>query len=161
MLTNNRNQPEETLREFLHRWCKEVGKAAGLSLKRQAELLDLAESTLGNSINPYMDRMDYKLSWLVRHMLILGSFAPLDYLEACVGRVAFPIPDCPAELADLNSELALTIKEFGDVVMETGKALEDGRLQRHEVVKVEREIDEVVRQLMAFRQVLKDSMERL
>ena len=151
------NQPEETLREFLYRWCK----AEPLSLKRQAELLGIPESTLGNSINPHMEAMEYKLSWLIPHMLINNSLEPLNYLAACVGCVAFKIPDFPASMADLHTELALSIKEFGDVVQETGEALKDGRLQRHEFIKVEREIDEVVRQLMCFRQKLKEKMERI
>lgn len=156
MMDFNQNQPEETLREFLQRWCK----GAPMPMRRQAEHLGLPESTLGNSVNPHVEAMEYKLSWLIPHMLLVGNLEPLDYLEACVGRVAFKVPEAPVALADLNSELALTIKEFGDVLMETGKALEDGRLQRHEVVKVEREVNEMVKQALGLVQLLKARMER-
>lgn len=149
-------QPEETLREMLQRWTK----SAPMPVRHQAEHLNLPESTLGNSVNPHLDRMDYKLSWLIPHMLLVGNLEPLEYLASCVGCVLIKVPEAPAELADLNSELALVIKEFGDVVMETGKALEDGRIQRHEVVRIEREIDESVRQSLALKQALKDRMER-
>lgn len=142
-------------------WCKDGGKAAGINLKRQAELLGLPESTFGNAINPHLKAMEYKLSWLIPHMLILNSLEPMNYLASCVGMVMFKLPDAPGGISELHKELALSIKEFGDVVMETGEALKDNRLQRHEVIKIEKEIDEVVRQLMGFRQKLKDNMERL
>jgi len=131
-----------------------------MSLKRKAELLGIPESTLGNAINPHMEAMEYKASWLVPHMLILSSFEPLHYLASCVGMVMFKLPECPGGLSELHKELALSIKEFGDVVVETGEALKDNRLQRHEVIKIETEIDEVVRQLMGFREKLKDNMEK-
>lgn len=149
-------QPEETLREMLQR----VTKAAPMPLRHQAEHLGLPESTLGNSVNPHIEKMDYKLSWLIPHMLLMGSLEPLEYLATCVGHVLVEVPEAPSELADLNSELALTIKEFGDVVMEAGKALEDGRLQRNEVVRIEREVNEMVAQALGFVQLLKERMER-
>ncbi|APG24073.1 phage regulatory CII family protein [Syntrophotalea acetylenica] len=150
------NPPEETLREMLYRWAK----ARPLTLKRQAEHLGLAESTLGNSINPHIEAMEYKLAWLIPHMLLNDSLAPLDYLEACVGRVAFDLPQAPECVANLQAELARTIKEFGDVIAASGTALEDGRVQRNEVKRIEQEINEMVRQAFAFLQAVKDRMER-
>jgi len=149
-------QPEETLKEALQAWAK----AAPMTLKLQADLLGIPESTLANALNPNIDNMHYHLRWLIPHTLLLGDLGALDYLEACVGRVAFPLPEVPECVADLQAELARTIKEFGDVVTTAGQALEDGRILRNEVKRIEREIHELVRQALGFLQSVKDRMER-
>jgi len=149
-------QPEETLKEALQRWAK----SSSMTLKLQADLLGIPESTLANALNPNIDNMHYHLRWLIPQTLLLGDFGALDYLEACVGRVAFPMPEVPECVADLQFELAKTVKEFGDVVSSCGEALEDGRILRNEVKRIEREVHELVRQSLGFLRSVKDRMER-
>lgn len=157
MMTKMMNgQPEESLKEALHRWASK----SELTFKRQAELLNIRESTFANSLNPHIEDCHYHLRYLVSHTLLLGDCGMLDYLEACVGRVAFPIPRAPERVADLQHELARTIREFGEVVTASGEALEDGRIQRNEVRRIEREVHELVRQAMGFLQAVKGRMER-
>lgn len=157
MMTKVTNgQPEESLKEALHRWASR----SDLKFKRQAELLNIRESTFANSLNPHIEDCHYHLRYLVPHTLLLSDCGMLDYLEACVGRVAFAIPKGPACVADLQAELARTIKEFGDVVQASGEALEDGCLSRDEVVRIEREVHDLVRQAMGFLRSVKERVER-
>ncbi len=148
--------PEETVKEALQRWAK----GHRMPLRRQAELLGIPESTLANAVNPHIDSCHYQLRHLVPQTMLLQDLAMMDYLESCLGRVAFAIPRAPECLADLQGELARTIKEFGDVVQAAGEALEDGLISRNEVKRIEREVYELVRQAMGFLQSVKDRMER-
>lgn len=148
--------PEETLREALSSFAKQ----APMTLKRQAELLGIAESTFANSINPHISDVHYHLRHLIPHTLLLQDFTLLDYLESCVGRVAFQVPDAPEHISDLPAELAALLKRFGELVLATGTALEDGRVQRNDVKRIEREVNDLVRQLMAYLKAVKARMER-
>jgi len=148
--------PEETVKEALQRWAK----GHRMSLRRQAELLGIAESTLANSVNPHIDNCHYQLRHLVSQTMLLQDFGMMDYLESCLGRVAFGLPGAPECVVDLQGELARTIREFGDVVQVSGEALEDGLISRNEVKRIEREVHELVRQVMGFLQSVKDRTER-
>lgn len=128
--------PAETVKEALQRWAK----GHRMPLRRQAELLGVPESTLANAVNPHIDSCHYQLRHLVPHTLLLQDFGMVDYLESCLGRVGFAMLGSPACVADLQAELARTIREFSDVVVASGEALEDGSLSRDEVVRAERDI---------------------
>ncbi len=62
-------QPEELLKEALHRWASKSEQ----TFKRQAELLNLRESTFANSLNPPIENCHYHLRYLVLHTLLHGG----------------------------------------------------------------------------------------
>lgn len=79
------------------------------------------------------------------------SFALLDALEAQVGRVAFELPRLAAHDDEMLQELARTVTKFGEFVSENGAALEDGRLEAHEVRTVIKTIDAMIAGLCEYK----------
>ena len=82
-----------------------------------------------------------------------------DHIDSALGRVAFALPEIPAHLEGVEELVASNVKEFGDVLQEVGKALMDGRIDRNEIRRLEREIQEQVRQAMALLESLKGMAE--
>lgn len=147
-------EPEEPLKEVLQRWAK----GSRLTLVRQADHLNVPKSTLANYVNPDVPDCHYPLRLLIPQTVLLNDFAVLDYLEACVGRVAFRLPEISNEFKGFRRELAATVKEFGEVLEATGTALLDNHVSSEELVLIEREVNELVRQALCFLESLKKAV---
>ncbi len=145
---------EETLKEVLHRWAK----GSRFTLARQADQLNIPKSTLSNACNPDVTDCHYQLRWLVPHTVMLGDYTLLDWLESCVGRVAFRIPEVPTKYSDFRRELSRSVREFGELLDAVGTALEDSHVSSEELVRIEQEGNDVVRQTMTFLESLRQSV---
>lgn len=91
-----------------------------------------------------------KAFWIPTITRETGSFVILDALEAQVGRVAFVLPSGEAS-DELHRRVAATVKEFGEMLQTSGRALEDGHLSLQERDALVMEIDESVRVLCEYR----------
>lgn len=150
---------ESGLPEFIEKALKRWAGDHPLTIRMQAEALDLPESTLANSINPEISNCNYQLRRLINHMWLLGDLTFLDDLEFAVGRVAFPIPQPDAPPADLNREFACYIREFSDVVDAHGKAIAGRIIRPGEVDDLRREVKELVRQALTYLAAVEKTVE--
>ena len=76
--------------------------------------------------------------------------APLHYLAAEFNQIVYPAPMPGKNLSDLQQELSKLVKEFGDVLTESGKRLADGDVSNNDARAIKKEALEVQRALSSF-----------
>lgn len=138
-----------------------IEKAVGKDAEEFAKALRLSRWTVikwkephedftdSGSINP-LDRIETVISTALR----LGrsradSIAPIHYLAQQNNCILIDV-GLPFSKHILSKELLKTVKEFGDVADEAGKALEDGTLSRQELKRLKKEGWELINQMMSF-----------
>jgi len=118
--------------------------AKGYPLKALAPEINKGESTLRNELTI---QPGYKLG-LNTTILILkktNDLRALDLIEHMFDRVAFNIPDAkPNDMKSLIEMLAKISKEFGENMIETGKAMEDGTITRTEARSCLTELQDLI-----------------
>lgn len=121
-----------------------------MSSRAVAEELGISYSMLMNACNPDLPEFHLRAGALSMFAKLTGGRLALDWLEASVGRIAIDMPEAPANLDDVQAELYATVKEFGDMVQVSGRALMDGRIDGREAKRIERETLEMIRQAHVF-----------
>lgn len=113
--------------------------------------------TDSGALNP-LDRVEH----IIETSLALGNlhsdaYAPLQYLTERFGLIILNLPKSDHSPETIQKELLETISDFGELAEESGRALQDGRLNAREALKIEKEAWELIRQTAAFMQIVKES----
>lgn len=113
--------------------------------------------TDSGALNP-LDRVEH----IVETSLSLGNskddaFAPIQYLTERFGLILIEMPQAGGAPEAIQKELLATIKEFGELAAAAGKALHDGMINKREVANIEKEAWELIRQVAAFMQVIREA----
>ena len=150
-----------SLKEALH---NTIHRHSRLSVAAIAEEVDMTEGYLYKAALPDQD-MDsatatgvrFPLKKLIPLIRATQDFQVLDFIEAALGRVAVPLPDDGVSAEEVQTALCSTIKEFGDVVQITGRALADNRITIAEAGRIKEETWELIRQATLFLHVVEAS----
>lgn len=129
----------------------QMPERARITLTELAERLGKPVSTLGREINPEDDLAKLGVVTFVNLTDETQDFAPLDYIESALGRVAFKLPTA-AGLGELHQSIADAAKECADVIQQLCSDLADGRLDAPE--KAIKEIAEAAQALSRLRAVV-------
>lgn len=140
-----------TLKDVLY----EVIHQSRLDKKVLAERLGISYQMLMNAANPDLPEFKFQARLIIPVTMMTGDFRVLDYLEASCGRVAYQLPEIPKGMDEIHSLVSASVKEFGDVLTEAGKALADGRIDLWEAKRLEKEIIDQVRVVMALLEAVK------
>lgn len=119
-----------------------------LGTKEAAHIAGLNVSDMSNRLNINLPEYRATLEGFVRHLLSGMDTAALDEIERAIGRVAIRVPDVEGH-ADIQRELAASIREFGDVGRAIAGAMDEnseaGReISARELVEIHKEVDEAV-----------------
>ena len=136
-----------TLKEALH----DQIHGSGVPIKLQAQEIGISYSYLANAANPELEEFQFQLRHLSPLCRVTGRTDALDYIEAALGRVAFPlptVPNCPPK--SIHTELGICFKEFGEFAETAADALADSRISPSEAKRIEKELLDLVRQAMGF-----------
>jgi len=109
-----------------------------------AEELEMSYSMLMNAANPDLPAFNFQARKLGRFAQVTGGRYALSFLVSQVNCVLLPLPDVPVSFERIGELVSSSVKEFGDVLTEVGKALADHRVTRLEAKRLSREIDEQV-----------------
>ena len=134
--------------EALAAMLYEMPDQAGTSVAYLAKRLGKPASTLGRELNPDDAGAKLGLETFVFLSAETGDFAPLDYIETALGRVAFALPPV-AGSSSLHRTLGEAGKEFGELVNQLMTDLADGSLD--DVDQALKEIADVARVLATLR----------
>ncbi len=145
-----------TLKDVLY----EVVHQSGIDARVIAERLGMSYQMLLNAANPNLEDFKFQARHIIGLTLLTKDFRLLDYLEASCGRVAYSLPEIPKEMGEISALVTSAVKEFGDVLTEAGKALADGRIDLWEAKRLEKEIMDQVRVVMALLEAVKRQAER-
>ena len=132
----------------LFKLIHEMPFRSGVSLDELAEAAGKGYKTLSREMHPADSGAKLGADTLVYLTDRSRDFAALDYMETCLGRVAFEMPRAGG-LGRLHQRLADTAKECGDVVSQLCRDLADGRLDEPE--KALQEISEAAQSLARLR----------
>jgi len=116
-----------------------------------AEELEMSYSMLMNAANPDLPAFNFQARKLGRFAQVTGGRYALSFLVSQVNCVLLPLPDVPVSFERIDELVSSSVKEFGDVLTEVGKALADHRVTRLEAKRLSREIDEQVATVMALK----------
>lgn len=143
--------PGLTLKDVLHLVVHE----SKIPARQLAEELGLSYSMLMNCANPELPEFNIRAQKIIPLTKLTGDYRLIDFIEGAVGRVAFSLPEIPAKDVKLDKLIAESVKEFGDVLQEVGSALSDGRIDRIELKRCEKEILDQVRKVMSLLEALR------
>jgi hypothetical protein len=128
--------------------AKRLGLSTILLNKWQEPHVDYTDS---GAYNP-LDRIEA----IIEKSLELGippddAFAPIYFLSQQFNLITIHIPEEIKEgQKEIYMELSKCIKEFSDMTGEVSKALEDGRIDKLEYKRIEKETWELVQQAISF-----------
>lgn len=110
------------------------------SVTELAELAGVADSTLYNAANPADERHRFDVRWLLPLMRACGSTAPLDHLEARLGRRAVVVDVVPDKglLEELLDDIP-ALADYHTLLQDAAAQLDDVNAARD---ALHREIDE-------------------
>ena len=86
--------------------------------------------------------------------------APIQYLAERFSLILIPSPHGMPGPKELMQGLMKTIQEFADLTKATGEALEDGTIRRPEARRVEKEGNDLIRQVAALIVKVKEAASR-
>lgn len=132
--------------DIIKLWLQQTLLNSRKSVASIAEAMGFkSESSLYKSTNP---SENHRLHLENLPVLIheTGDFAILDEIEALLGRVSFVIPTAQA-VPEIHAETGKAIKEFGELIQEVAQAVLDGRIDRIEKERLEKEGHEAIRQI--------------
>ncbi len=124
-----------------------------------AEDLEMSYSMLMNAANPDLPEFNFQARKLARFAQVTGGRHAINFLVRSIGCVMLELPEIPATFERIEELVAASVKEFGDVLSEVGRALVDHRITRQEAKRLEREIDEQVAKVMALKEAVKAAAE--
>lgn len=146
----------ESLQEAIGRDTVEHAKRLRLSLSAVSKWKEPAEDyTDSGALNP-LDRIET----VIETALSLGrpvsqAHAPVHYLGERFGLIVIPLPKQPGPLPVLTDGLLKMIQEFGDVTKEVSGAILDGQVSKIEFKRIEKEGNDLIRQVADFIQAAK------
>lgn len=148
-----------SLKEALHATIHKNRK----SVAAIAEEIGMSENYLYRAALPDQE-MDgqgtgcrFPLKGLVPLVRATSDFQVLDYIERILGRVAIVLPTGDGDFAEISRRSMRAIGEFGELMQEIDKSLDDGKITASELEMIEKEGYEAVQAIMAMLSVIKSS----
>lgn len=83
-------------------------------------------------------------------MAVTGSDAPMQFLARELGGVFIRLPEVCGDVAPVQRQCMVAIKEFGELMAACAEALADGVLEPHEQAKIRKVGHEAVTAIMAL-----------
>lgn len=127
--------------------------------KALAKAIGKEEKTLGRELNPHDHGAKLGVVDFAYATAESGDFMPLDYMESALGRVAFDLPTLRGEPKEITCQVAITVREFGELLHEVSKSLADNTLKPLEAHRCLMELADVVRALAGLRAILKQHLQ--
>jgi|GEM_PF-1206571 len=130
-----------------------------MGVRLAAEAIGLTPTDMANRLNPNLPTSRPTLEGFLTHLLLGMDRAPLDEIEAAIGRVAIDLP--PAESyddADLVQLLARACREHGEWMVSVSEALADGRIEPNEYDRIGREANDAFAAIAGVLQALRAKM---
>lgn len=144
--------PEKT--EIVKSWLQQTLLRSHKSVAELADTMGFkSDSSLYKAANP-MEGHKLHLENLPILIHETGDFSILDEIETMFGRVAFRIPTVET-FPEIHAETGKAIREFGEFIQETAQAVIDGRIDRIENERIEREGHEAIRQIARVLEAVK------
>lgn len=134
-------------------FARKLGLSTILVNKWQEPHTDFTDS---GAYNP-LDRIEVIIEEALRQKNP-DALAPIWYLAERFNLVIIPLPKINEDISEISDELLKTIKEFGDLAKEASAALQDGRIDRIEAKKIDKEAWELIRQVACFIEAVKKSI---
>lgn len=147
--------PVASQKEAAH--CSFHHDDAGRSIEFFAEQAGVKPSTFNDQLNPAEETDNLSFRRLPNLIPHLTNFALLDYWEALAGRIAFALPR--GRRADERSQ-ASAVKEFGEYLLQSSTASEDGEYTAAEAERIEREGVEAIAAIYAHIETVKSRVRR-
>jgi len=119
-----------------------VGHEAQGGVAALAPRMGLKEAVLNSKINPNTLTHHLTIAEMVRMEQLTGRSDMLIAHATALGYVAIPVPSIDDE--DIGSALTRTCAEFGDYLRTVDGAMRDRKVTRNEVVKLEKELVEMI-----------------
>lgn len=147
-----------TLREVLH---NTIHCHPTLKVPVIAERIGISENYLYRAALPDQEDSDtgtgcrFPLKKLIPLIQTTQDFSVLDHIEQSVGRVAVRIPQGAASNSEICKLAMESVKEFGELMAELDSSLNDRKLTRDEVERINKEGYEAVQAIMALLHNLK------
>jgi len=125
-----------------------------------AETIGMRSSTLANKASRKEEHAHLNLHEARSVMLATGDVRILEALANSLGYACVPLPTIAATAdMDLLDAWAKWSAEFGETAATIKQALEDGRIEHHEIAEVRRELIEDFEKGLAIIDVLKGMAE--
>lgn len=118
--------------------------AKSYPIKALAPDIGKGESTLRNELT---QQPGYKLGLMTAFQIIsrTGDLKALDRIEALLGRVAFTLPKSESKnMTPLMQLVAKLTKEFSEHMDAIALAMADGKLDKHEIEKCQKELKDLI-----------------
>ena len=107
-----------------------------------APRMGMKEAVLNSKINPNTMTHHLTIAEMVRMEQLTGRADMLIAHATALGYVAIPVPSIDDE--DIGHALSRTCAEFGDYLRIVDGAMRDKKITRNEVVKLEKELVEMI-----------------
>lgn len=155
--------------EFIMKSFEALELAVGKKAAEFAKRLRLSTSLIHKWTEPSTDYTDSgalnpldRVEYIIETSLSLGNsradaLAPMQYLSERFSLILLDMPISAASNVEIQMKLLQTIEEFGDLAQVSSKALMDGKITRREVVEIEKEGWELIRQAAAFMQAVREA----
>lgn len=146
----------ETLDEALYNTIHRNDKP----LKAIAEEIGMSASYLTRSALPDNEDSEtgsgcrFPLKKLISLIRATGNFSVIDFVEHALGRVAFKLPVCRGE-KDIVRQAMKATKEFGELMGEVSKAMDDRIITKPEREDIQREARHTIEAVCALLQMVK------
>ena len=136
----------ERLSSIVHAALKHA--PSGLSAEAVADLVGKKYKTLMSELSRH-DGHKPDMDLLPALVQATGSDAPLKHLARACGCLFVRVPDAGADGHPLTTQLAETVKEFGELMATLGETLADGRIEQAEARRIARDGHDVMTAVMA------------
>jgi len=133
----------KTLKDAIY----EVAHRSKKPLKDLAEEIDMSPNYLTRAALPDLEESEtgtasgcnFPLKKVAPITLASGNFAILDHLESRVGRVGILLPTNNGSLSDICKLSLKSVEEFGHLMSEVTKSLDDNTIQPDELSRIQKE----------------------
>lgn len=130
----------------------EARERCGKRLRQIAREMGDEEKYLSRKLNPADEGAHLQVVNDLFFYLAVTDLAPLDYLEACLGRVAVDLPDGAPDSREWLASVAAMAKETGEALAEVAEAVADNNVAPDEARRCVKELDEALGALARVRQ---------
>ena len=125
-----------------------------LTVEQIAERLGKRSSYLRNALCATDENHPLDSSLVVPLTHTTGNLALVRYFAEAVGCVLVELPKVGVENLDVMAHAGSAAREFADVMAEAGKALADGRVDRHEAQASRAQANELITVVCQFADLL-------
>jgi hypothetical protein len=136
--------------------AKELHLSTSTVNKWQEPTTDYADS---GAFNP-LDRIEKIIETSLKLKIPReNALAPMQYLAQQFNCILLSIPTEKPTLKNISMQLALTVQEFGHLMENAAKAMDDGKISKEELKHIDREGHHLMHHLGLFLQMAQEAAE--